>query len=126
MGAFFVPLTSFFSRRKHEALLRQAAAWPTVTANLLKSTVEEKNPLAEGGTAFQDRQVEAAFYFTLESGYFGGHLRSAPMSDSEAHRALRILPEDTPVEIRYNPQNPDETATLATDNPNFPIAIWPG
>ena len=29
------------------------------------------------------------------------------MSDSEAHRALKLVPEDTPVQIRYNPTKPD-------------------
>jgi hypothetical protein len=125
MNALFVPIATIFRRRKREALLRQAAAWPTITAKLLKSTVEEKDPLAEGGTSFQDRQVESAFYFTLESGYFGGHLRSTPMSDSEAHRAVRLLPEDTPVQIRYNPEDPDQAVTFAADNPHFPIPIWP-
>jgi hypothetical protein len=125
MGALLQPLNTFFRRRKRDGLLRHAAVWPTVTAQLLKSTVEEKDPLAEGGTAFQDRQVESAFYFTLEGAYYGGHVRTVPLSDSEAHRALRQLPEDTPVHIRYNPQNPDETVALPTDNPTFPIPIWP-
>jgi hypothetical protein len=125
MTALFNWLPLLVRRRKREALLKQATGWPTVDAKLLKSIVIEKDPLAEGGTAFQDRQVESAFYFTLEGSYYGGHLRSAPLSDSEAHRALRILPEDTPVRIRYNPENPDHNVTLATDNRDFPVAIWP-
>jgi hypothetical protein len=125
MAAFLSWLPNLLARRKRDSLLQQSASWPTITAKLLKSTVEEKSPIAEGGTAFQDRQVESAFYFTLEGSYYGGHLRSAPLSDSEAHRALRQLSEDTPVQIRYNPQNPDENIGLPTDNPTFPILIWP-
>ena len=48
------------------------------------------------------------------------------MSDSEANRALKLVPEDTEVQVRYNPANPDQAATLPTDNPAFPLAIWPG
>jgi len=126
MGAFFNWLPLLLRRRKREQTLQQAAAWPTTTAKLLRSEVIEKDPLADGGTAFQDRQIESAFYFTLEGSYFGGHLRSTPLSDSEAHRLLRQLPEDTPVTIRYNPANPDQTAALATDNQgHLPMTIWP-
>jgi hypothetical protein len=119
-------MASFFRSRKREKALAQAANWPTITAQLLKSVVLEKVPLAEGGTAFQDRQIESAFYFTLEGSYYGGHLRSVPLSDSEAHRLLRQLPEDTPVVVRYNPANPDRTHTLASDNEaKLPFTIWP-
>jgi hypothetical protein len=129
MAAILNWLPLLLRRRKREQSLAQAASWPIASAKLLKSTMVEKDPLAEGGTAFQDRQVESAFYFTLpnrESGaYFGGHLRSVPMSDSEAHRALRTVPEDTPLLVRYNPQNPDQTVTLAADNEDFPYKVWP-
>ena len=95
-----------------------------VSARLLKSNVVARDPLAEGGTAFQDFQVESGYYFTHEGAYYGGHLRSAPMSDSEAHRAIRNLTEELPVVIRYNPHNPDQTHTLAADNEDFPVALW--
>jgi len=130
MAAFLNWLPLLLRRRKREQALAEAVTWPTITARLLKSIVIEKDPLAEGGTAFQDRQVESAFYFTLpdrEGGsYFGGHLRSVPLSDSEAHRMLRQLPEDTPVTVRYNPANPDQTHTLAGDNEGaLPFVVWP-
>lgn len=129
MAGLLQPIANIFARRRRETLLAQAAAWPVISAQLLKSSVVPRDPLAEGGTTFQDSQVESAFYFTLvnhpKGSYFGGHLRSTPMSDSEAHRALKLLPEDTPVEVRYNPQNPDQSVTLPTDNPNFPIPLWP-
>jgi hypothetical protein len=126
MAALFNWLPLLLRRRKRDALLEQAAAWPKTEAKLLKSIVIEKDPLTEGGTAFQDRQVESAFYFTLEGSYYGGHLRSVPLSDSEAHRMLRQLPEDTPVKVRYNPANPDQNVTFATDNAGaLPFMVWP-
>ena len=126
MAALLNWLPLLLRRRKREQALAQAAQWPKVTAKLLKSTVIEKDPLAEGGTAFQDRQIESAFYFTLAGSYYGGHVRSTPLSDSEAHRMLRQLPEDTPVTVRYNPANPDQTVTLAEDNRGkLPIEVWP-
>ena len=119
-------LRRILRRSKRDKALQQAATWPSFTAKLLSSTVVPKDLLAEGGTAFQEFQIESAFYFTLEGSYFGGHLRSTPLSDSEAHRLLRQLPEDTPVTIRYNPANPDQTAALATDNQgHLPMTIWP-
>ena len=103
-----------------------AANWPVTTAKLLGSIVVPKDLAADGGTAFQDRQIESAFYFTLNGSYYGGHLRSTPLSDTEAHRLIRQLPEDTPVQVRYNPANPDDTHTFSTDNEGeLPITIWP-
>lgn len=116
-------------RRRRESALAAAANWPIGTAKLLSSTVVPKDPSAEEGTAFQTSQIESAFYFTVEGhekgSYFGGHLRSTPVSDSEAHRLLHLVPEGTPVRIRFNPTNPDQTHTYPTDNPNFPFTIWP-
>ena len=102
-------------RRKHNALLAQAATWPTAAAKLLAGKIVSRDPLAEGGTSFQDSQVESPYFFTVNGSYFGGHLRGVPMSDSEAHRALKLLPEDMEVTVRYNPANPDQTATLPDD-----------
>ena len=47
------------------------------------------------------------------------------MSDSEAHRALRLLPEDMPVVVRYNTQDPDQAVVFPADNPGFPVPLWP-
>ena len=119
-------LIRFFRQRKRQRELALAASWPLVTAKLLNSVVLPKDLAAEGGTAFQDRQIESAFYFTLEGNYYGGHLRSTPLSDTEAHRLLRQLPEDTPVQVRYNPANPDDNHTFAGDNDGtLPFTIWP-
>ena len=104
------------------------------TAKVLGSKVVPKDLLAGEGTSFQTFQIESAFYFTLaggsasddEIGYYGGHLRSLPLSDSEAHRLLSRIPEDTPIQVRYNPEDPNQTHTLASDNPNaLPFEIWP-
>jgi hypothetical protein len=125
MSAIVTWIPLLLRRRKRAALISAARGWPVVSASLLGSKVVEKDPLADGGITFQGSQVETAFYFTLPEGIFGGHLRSRPMSDSEAHRALKMVPEDMPVRVRYNPANPDQTVVLAEDNTDFPFPIWP-
>ncbi len=116
-------------QRKREQLLETAANWPLITATLLQSKVVLKDPLVEGGTSVQDSQVESPFFFTLagrEGGsYFGGHVRSTALSDSEAHRLLRSVKEDFAINVRYDPQNPDHNAAFPGDNPGFPFPIWP-
>jgi hypothetical protein len=121
-------LVLLIRRPKHETALKQAVTWPLIMAKTLASKVVPKDPLAEEGSTFQTFQIETAFYFTLpgeSGGYFGGHLRSQPMSDSEAHRMIAQLAEDTPVNVRYNPAHPDDNHTLTADNPNaLPFPIW--
>ena len=119
----FIP--RLLAKRKREAALKLAANWPTTPAKLLKSIVVPKDIAAEEGTVLQIMQIESQFYFTKDDGYYGGHVRSIPLSDSEAHRLLRNLPEDTLIQVRYNPANPDQTHTFPADNPNFPFTIWP-
>jgi hypothetical protein len=118
---------------QRDKALQQAASWPRITAKLLASKVVPKDLLAEAGTILQIVQIETAFYFTLpgdpagrdEIGYYGGHLRSLALSDSEAHRLLPRVLEDTPIEVRYNPADPNQTHTLASDNPGtLPFPIW--
>jgi hypothetical protein len=118
---------------QRERALQQALTWPRITAKLLASKVVPKDILAEEGTTLQTSQIESAFYFTItatpgsgdEIGYYGGHLRSLPLSDSEAHRLLPRVLEDTLIEIRYNPTDPNQTHTLASDNPDtLPFPIW--
>jgi flagella basal body P-ring formation protein FlgA len=117
------PLIRSLRARKRESALAESAKWPTVQAILLKSVVVPKDPLAEG-TTIQDMQIESPFSFTYNGSYYGGYARSVPMSDSEAHRAIRNVAEDAPVTVRCNPQNPDEAHVLAQDNPQGPYAIW--
>jgi len=125
MAALLSWLPNLLRRRKREALLAAAQSWPRTSAQMLKSVVVARDPLADGGTTFQDSQVESAFFFVLNGSYFGGHLRSTPVSDSEGFRMLRAVPEDLAVRVRYNPANPDETLTMPADNPDFPFTIWP-
>ena len=125
MAAIINWLPLLLRRRKRDQALALAATWPILTAHLLKSTVVPRDPLAEPANTSQDSQVESAFYFTHQGAYYGGHLRSVPLSDSEAHRLLRALPEDTSVIVRYNPHNPDQVHTLPIDNEDFPAPIWP-
>src|ERR1700712_5077466 len=127
MAGFF--LMDWFVRRRRqserERPLKAAPTWPTAQAKLLKPTLVDKDELAEG-TLAQTAQVEVPFYFTIESGFFGGHVRSVACSDSEARRAMEKLVDGMPVRVRYNPANPDETATLAEDNVGaLPFTVWP-
>lgn len=123
------PIARALHKRRHEHALSVAAGWPLTEAKLLKPVIVEKDELAEG-TAAQDSQLEIPFYFTLEgdgpaSGFFGGHLRTAAMSHSEASRMLAKIAEGTLIRVRYNPQNPDETHTLAADNEGrLPVGVW--
>ncbi len=64
--------------RKRKALSQGAWGWPVTTATLLRSMVP-RDPLAEGGTVFQDLQLEYPNYFVLLGGHFGGHARSGPV-----------------------------------------------
>lgn len=126
MGSFalFESIGALVDRHKRDRRLHMAEHWPVVTAKTLKPTVAHKDHCAHG-TALADSQVEVPFYFTLESGYFGGQLRSEVCSDSQARRLAAALAEDTPVAVRYNPVNPDEVAVLAEDNRDkLPFAVW--
>ena len=112
-------------RARRDKSLRLAASWPLIIATMLDSAVVFKDVLAEEGTAFQTFQIESAFYFSIYGAYFGGHLRSVPVSDSEGHRLIHSIREGTTVRVRYNPQNPDETHVLAEDNRGaLPFSVW--
>jgi hypothetical protein len=116
-------------KRRREHALEAAAAWPVIEAKLLKPVIVNKDELAEG-TAAQDSQIEIPFYFTLPgdgpaSGFFGGHLRTVPLSHSEASRMLARIAEGTVIRARYNPENPDQNHTIAADNDGvLPVGIW--
>ena len=127
MGFFvFDAISRFLRGRKRTQRLQAAAAWPVTTAKLLSSKLVMKDELAEGSAA-QDSQVECPYYFSMNGGYFGGHVRSAACSDSEGRRIQRQVEEGMPVSVRYNPANPDETCVLQSDNDGaLPFAVWPG
>ncbi|HSU18147.1 MAG TPA: hypothetical protein VLI45_00260 [Acidobacteriaceae bacterium] len=115
-------------KRHRDRDLAAAASWPLAEAKLLKPVIVAKDELAEG-TAAQDSQLEIPYYFTLSgegpaSGFFGGHVRSAAMSYSEAGRMMARIEEGTLVRVRYNPQDPDHSHTLAADNADLPFTVW--
>jgi hypothetical protein len=112
-------------RKKRAATLDVARAWPEAEAKLLPGVLVDKDELAEG-TVAQDRQVEFPYYFTLESGFFGGHVRSVPCSEGEARRMMKAVTEGTLVTVRYNPANPDEGCVLAADNVKLAFGVWVG
>jgi hypothetical protein len=113
-------------RRKRAELLQKAQAWPSVQAKLLPGKVVDKDELAEG-TLAQDRQVEFPFYFTLPSGYFGGHVRTLPCSDGEARRLEKQVPEGTEITVRYDPADPDAVCVLAAENQGaLIVGVWEG
>ncbi len=58
-------------------------------------------------------QIEAGFHFKVNGEYYGGYLRSVPMTHHEAETKAKGEPKVT---VRYNPANPDETAVVAEDN----------
>ena len=113
-------------RKKREELLAAARGWPTVEAKLLPGMLVDRDELAEG-TVVQDRQVEFPYYFTLEQGYFGGHVRTLPCSEGEARRLMKQVVEGTVIMVRYNPRNPDEGCVLAGDNAGaLVVGVWEG
>ena len=122
-------ITRALHKRRRDRGLAEAASWPLTDAKLLKPVIVPKDELAEG-TAAQDSQLEIPYYFTLPgdgpaSGYFGGHLRTAPVSYSEASRLIPRIVEGTVIRVRYHPQNPDECHTLAVDNEGLlPVEVW--
>jgi len=113
-------------RKKREELLAAALGWPTAEAKLLPGVLVDRDEIAEG-TVVQDRQVEFPYYFTLESGYFGGHVRTLPCSEGEARRLMKQVPEGTLIAVRYNPATPDEVCVLAGDNVGaLVVGVWEG
>ena len=123
-------ITRALHKRHREHDLTAAAGWPLTDAHTLKAVIVAKDSLAEGTNA-QDSQLEIPFYFTLlgtgsqPSGYFGGHLRTVALSYSEASRLIPQIPEGTLIRVRYNPQDPDQNHTLASDNEGLlPVAVW--
>ena len=123
-------ITRALHKRHRDHDLAAASSWPITDAHTLKPDIVTKDELAEG-TVAQDSQLEIPYYFTLleapgkPSGYFGGHLRTVALSHSEASRLIPQIPEGTVIRVRYNPQDPDQTHTLAADNEGLlPVAVW--
>lgn len=127
MGFFvFDAIARIVRGKKRKQKLAMAAAWPVTSAKLLASKLVTKDDLA-GGLDVQDTQVEVPYYFSIGDEFFGGFVRSVACTDSEGRRIQRQLEEGMPVNVRYNPVNPDEGCVLATDNVGtLPFVIWPG
>ena len=127
MGFFvFDAISRSLRGRRRKERLAAAAAWPVAPAKLLVSKLVMKDDLA-GGIDVQDTQVEVPYYFSIGDGFFGGFVRSVPCTDSEGRRIQRQLEEGMPLNVRYNPANPDEGCVLAGDNEGtLPFTVWPG
>ena len=127
MGFFvFDAIARIVQGKKRKQQLAMAAAWPVASAKLLASKLVMKDDLA-GGLDVQDTQVEVPYYFSMGDGFFGGFVRSVACTDSEGRRIQRQLEEGMPVNVRYNPANPDEGCVLAADNVGtLPFVVWPG
>jgi hypothetical protein len=129
MGFFvFDAISRSLRRSRRQKRMQAAVLWPVTTAKLLPSKLVLKDDLAEGSAA-QDSQVECPYYFSINDndGFFGGFVRSVACSDSEGRRIQRQLEEGMPVNVRYNPANPDEGCVLASDNEGtLPFVVWPG
>jgi hypothetical protein len=120
-------ISKMMRRRKREQKLAVAVQWPTAEAKLLRAVIVDRDELAEG-TLAQDRQLEIPYYFSLatgeESGFYSGYARTTALSDGEARRLEKQIPEGTQIAVRYNPGNPDEGCVLARDNAGLAFSIW--
>jgi hypothetical protein len=107
---------------RRQRLLAQAAAWPQTTAEINRWSIV---PVEDESASFSTgHQIEAAFHFKLNGDYFGGYVRSTPMSHNAAERIAAGSPTLT---IRYDPSNPDRVAVLAPDNAGkLPFEVLPG
>jgi hypothetical protein len=120
-GLFFLDtLQRRIRESKRQKRLTLAAAWPKTTAEINRWTIL---PAEETETSFSSAfKIEAGFHFILNGEYFGGYVRSTPISHTAAERAAHGNPNLT---IRYNPTNPDQTVVLAQDNTgNLPFEVF--
>ena len=119
---FFDSIRVWLRRRDREKRLQAAQGWPLVTGEVNHWTVAiaEKEASSRG----ELYQIEAGFHFTVNGEYFGGYVRSVAMVRREAETLAKGTP---PVNIRYDPANPDSAAVLAQDNPdNLPFRVFSG
>jgi hypothetical protein len=99
-----------------------AKSWPVASGEILSwSIVDADKDAVSSGTP---HQIEATYYFKLNGEYFGGHVRSVPITHSAASR----IPQATPkIQVRYDSANPDNAVVLVEDNPgNLPFEIVSG
>jgi hypothetical protein len=111
-GIFFVDnIRRALDERARRKRVESAAAWSKATAHVNSWKIL---PAGDSSGSFTNTDyIEAAFHFTLEGNYYGGYVRSIPMSHREAEKLAVGTPDLT---VRYNPANPDQTVVLAEDN----------
>jgi len=122
-GIFFVDhIRRVLAERNRQKRVQAAATWPKVAARINHWKVL---PAGDASDSFTNTNyIEAAFHFTLRGDYYGGYVKSVPMSHREAEKLATGAPE---VMVRYHPANPDETVVLAEDNRgNLPFQIVSG
>ena len=124
MGGIFLvdSIRVWLHRKRRQKKLQLAVNWTMVAAEVNHWAVlpadEEANSF---GTPFQ---IEAGFHFILNGEYYGGYFRSVALAGGEAERLAKGNP---PVNVRYNPADPDSTAVFAEDNTgNLPFQIISG
>ena len=107
--------------RARQKRVRAAQSWPQVEAEINHWKIV---PAGDTSASFTETDIiEAAFHFTLNGEYYGGYVRSVPMSHREAEKLAAGNPKLT---IRYDPHNPDHTVVLAEENKALPFAITSG
>lgn len=100
--------------------MQLALQWPTTTGEINHWAVVTADEEAASMGALS--QIEASFHFILNGEYYGGYFRSIAMAAGEAERLGR---GNFPVNIRYNPANPDKAVVLPQDNTNnLPFRIF--
>jgi hypothetical protein len=114
-------LDTLLSARRRKVRIRQAAlatTWPLATGEVNQWKVQQAEE--DTGSFTSGYQIEAGFHFILKDDYYGGYLRSIPMSHHEAETLGTGAPK---VHVRYNPANPDDNHVLPKDNPDLPFQV---
>jgi len=119
-GIFFVDaIRRAIHERARKKRVQFARSWPQVSAQVNTWKIVPAGDAAQSFT--QTDVIEAGFHFMLNNDYYGGYLRSIPMTRREAERLAVGSPT---VNVRYNPENPDIVAVLAEDNARtFPFEL---
>jgi len=121
-GIFFLDSLRRAAReRARQKRVRTAQSWPQATAEINHWKIVPAGDASDSFT--QTDVIEAAFHFTLNGEYYGGYVRSVPMSRREAERLATGSPKLT---IRYDPANPDSNVVLTEDNQTPPFTIVSG
>jgi hypothetical protein len=108
--------------RARRRRVQLAAGWPQATAHI---NLWKVLPAGDAAESFAKTDfIEAGFHFVLNGEFYGGYVRSVAMGRREAEK---LAVGDAEVTVRYNPDNPDQTAVLAEDNPGkLPFEVVSG